>query len=377
MGLELACSNYSRDSLSTDLWTLLNPFEKIALGVGIVCTIFMLIGVPWNLLVIVTVLRKHLFLQPAILLLLNLAITDFLLCLVALPYNAVPAIANEFIFGNTDYVRCQFCQVGFIYTLLLLMSVYNVALLSLDRFLYVKKPLKYEKIVTVKRVSVVLLICWLLFTVFSLLPIFGVGQIALGEVVSTCTVSFDFETMQDSRTNYVYLLVFIMGASILPAIILIVTNIWMLCIIRISIMKGYHRATENSGNRGSLNLLVRKHIRLVQVFGAIFCANIFTWVPTFISIVMIAANVIVPWFIALGHLSLLSQAVIHPILQVVMLKDIRVEITRPYYYFKHQCSSPRNESGREETVSGGVLRRFGETLDKWGTALVNYHSQTM
>ena len=96
-----------------------------------------------------------------------------------------------FLETHTDY--CQFCQMNGIATdLLLLMSVYNLALLSLDRFLYVKKPLKYEEIVTVKRVVVVLVACWLLLIIFCLLPAFGVGKIALNTVVSTCTITISY-----------------------------------------------------------------------------------------------------------------------------------------------------------------------------------------
>ena len=75
MGLELPCSNYSRDSLSTEIWSPRKEHDGLAHSVAIVFIIYMLIAIPWNLVVIVIILRKRLFLQPAILLLLNLAIT--------------------------------------------------------------------------------------------------------------------------------------------------------------------------------------------------------------------------------------------------------------------------------------------------------------
>ena len=188
MDFQLACSNFSRELLTTDIWTLAVQFEDIATGVGIVQIIFMLIGIPWNLIVIGTILYRRLFLQPAVLLLLNLAINDFLLCFVSMPFNIIPAITGEFALGSSDYVRCQVCQIGIIMTTLLLVSVYNIAFLSLDRFLYVKKPLKYEQIVTVKRIGLILAISWVLFGVFSLLPLLGIGEIFLTNVVSTCTI---------------------------------------------------------------------------------------------------------------------------------------------------------------------------------------------
>ena len=390
MGLVIQCSNYSQDSLSTEIWSKNKAFEEIGHGIAIVFIIFMLIGVPWNLAVIVTILRKCLFLQPAIMLLLNLAITDFLLCLVAMPFNVIPAIAHEYIFGDTDYVRCQFCQInGVVTNTLLLMSVYNVALLSLDRFLYVKKPLKYEEVVTVKRVVVVLVICWVLFILFCLLPVFGVGEVSLGSVVSTCTINF---SEYGPNLPYIIFWVFIIAASVLPLLILLITNIWMLCIIRKSVLKKYHRARENmfdvrqGGRKLSVQSikLKKKHktdqLRVLQIFGAILCASILTWMPAFVSVIVLASRVIVFWLIAFGHISISSQAVIHPILQVVFLRDIRIEITKPYRYLKRKLckhSSTPDEDGSGEITSclrGTTLGRCCAMLDKCGANLITYYS---
>ena len=343
----------------------------------------MLIAIPWNLVVIVIILRKRLFLQPAIMLFLNLAITDFLLSLVALPVNVIPAIAHEYILGDTDYVRCQLCQInGIANNLLLLMSVYNVALLSFDRFLYVKKPLKYEEVVTVKRVVVVLVACWVLFILFCLLPVVGLGEIDFGTVVSTCTINFSY---YGPNIAYIYFWVFIVAASILPLLILLVTNIWMLCIIRKNVLKEYHRARENMFDvregRKELPLqskLKQKHRRdqlhLLQIFGALLCASIIIWVPPFISIVVLATRTVVYWLIGFGHISMHLQVMIDPILQVIFLRDIRVEITRPYHYLKRKlckCSSSPDESGGEKSLRESVLGRCCIMLN---TTLINYNS---
>ena len=337
MDFQLACSNFSRELLTTDIWTLAVQFEDIATGVGIVQIIFMLIGIPWNLIVIGTILYRRLFLQPAVLLLLNLAINDFLLCAVSMPFNIIPAITGEFALGSSDYVRCQVCQIGIVMTTLLLVSVYNIALLSLDRFLYVKKPLKYEQIVTVKRVGLILVVCWALFGVFSLLPLLGVGEIFLSDVVSTCTIFAPPPGLVALDVSFIYLWVFIIGSSALPVIVLLVTNTWMLCIVSKSLSTKHRRARSNSMGQSSLTDQIqlvhrRAQIRLTQVFVAVYSTNILTWVPTVISVSLVAGSVIVPGFIAFGHLSLLSQAVIHPIFQAVLLRDVRMTIMNPCRY---------------------------------------------
>ena len=121
----------------------------------------------------------------------------------------------------------------------------------------------------------------------------------------------------------------------------------MLCIIRKSVLKKYHRARENMSDvrEGGRELplqskLKQKHRRdqlhLLQIFTALLCASILIWMPPFISIIVLATRVFVYWLLPFIHLSIHFQAVIDPILQVIFLRDIRVEITRPYRYLKRK-----------------------------------------
>lgn len=52
------------------------------------------------------------------------------------------------IYGKRDDV----CQTGTLFTMLPLVSIYTVALLAVDRAIYLKKPLIYEQIVTPWRI---------------------------------------------------------------------------------------------------------------------------------------------------------------------------------------------------------------------------------
>ena len=205
MSVEFACSNYSQDNVTSGSWSI-NPYFRVAtLTMSGFLILFMLIGIPWNLLLIVIIIKKRLFKQPAILLLLNLAITNLLLCLLVMPMNIIPALAGEFIFGSSDYARCQVCHLILIMSILLLMSVHNIALLSLDRFLYVKKPLQYQNIVTLKRVIAILVLCWLVFTAFSILPVFGVGLVNFEEAIAACVLTW---AVKGLNIHYVYYWVF-------------------------------------------------------------------------------------------------------------------------------------------------------------------------
>lgn len=321
--------------------------------------VFMLLGIPWNLLLITVIIGKHLFKKPAVLLLLNLAFTNLFLCIIIMPMIISPAIAGEFLFGSSDYVRCQVCHASaIVMAILLLMSVYNVVLLSLDRFLYVKIPLKYNSIVTGKRVALVLVLCWLAFATFSILPMFGVGFISFVHVLSMCTSAF---LTVGLNGQYIYYWVFIALACVIPVAVFLFVNAWMLCIVKKNYASGYLRAKENLKSDPTSTLhkqMQRKHvednIRLIQVFGALFLSSIFTWMPLAIAVIMTTVgNFFVLEFTVFATLCFFSQSVIHPIVQILLLQDIRAVIIKLFKKLLLQgrnvtiTESTNNPSGRE------------------------------
>ena len=247
-----------------------------------------------------------------------------------MPLNVIAQLTREFPFGSNDNTRCIVCHLfGVIQNTFFLLSVYSVTLLSLDRLLYVKRPLKYAKTVTVRRTILILLFCWLLSFLLSSLPLFGVGLIDFGDLLAACSVGYDLSA---EDPDYVYFLSMIAGICVVPMCVLLVSNIWLLCIIRKKISKGYHRSILDASASSSLTLRIidenkQKHLRLTQIFGVIFMTSIVTWTPTLVSIILLT-QIILPAYIVFAHICLLSQVVIHPVVQVILLKDIRDEITR-------------------------------------------------
>ena len=332
MSLSADCSNFSGETLTVELWDLDDQLRDLTLSIGVVVTIYILLGILLNLVVIGIILKKRLFKQPAVLLLLNLTVTNFLMCVLVLPFNAISALAGGFIFGNSDRVRCEICKTGNLFTAMLLVSVYSVTLLSVDRFLYVKRPMKYDRIVTMKRVVVILVSFWVVFVAFSLLPFLDVGVVFFSRPLSLCTLVTDYNKV---NTAFVYVWVLIGAVCILPSVVLVVTNIWMLWIMARTVSNKFNRQVSNiSGgeSRSSFYSILTKlkakykssQFRLLQVFGAIFGINIITWLPTVVSISLVSANVISLEYLVFAHLSLLSQVVLHPVIQVFLYKDIRV-----------------------------------------------------
>ena len=118
-------------------------------------------GLPWNVLVLVTVIKEKLYKQPSILLLINLILTDIAFLVIPLPLLVVTGLAGEYIVGNTDWIRCQTCPIAFETLTLMYNSLFIIAMMSVDRFLYIYKPLQYERLVTKVWILVPMLIAWI------------------------------------------------------------------------------------------------------------------------------------------------------------------------------------------------------------------------
>ena len=344
-------SNLSHDVVTDDWWLLEDDQRTNGLVIFIISMIYIFIGMPANVFIIVCVLRMKLYEQPAMIALMNLTLVDLLLCAIVLPFNIIPGIAGEFVLGNSDFVRCKVCQIGIFYITLSLASLFSVTMVSVDRFLFIKIPLLYDKFVTVRRMIIVVLITWFVCILISVLPILGFGRIYFSKYVATCTI----DTSADR--GYVLLLV---GVSLIPLSILAVTNVWVVNIVRKQLRRIYqaYRTCSSDVQRQQLSYQINKRIKcrrnqkqlnLIRIFLAIFFVDIFTWIPILILLVLTATIRIdqVPiWYTSFSFLTLTSQAVLHPILEAFMVSEIKEVIVKlcKYKDIGHSQSNSDNQN---------------------------------
>ena len=98
--------------------------------------------------------------------------------------------------------------------------------------------------------------------------------------------------------------------------VLVVTNIWVLCIVCKQIHKRMQQFENNGKHRADIQQKL-KQFRLVKIYRAILIANLVTWMPSVINtigtFVAIYRQVIIPnGFFVTNYLFFLSQVVITP-----------------------------------------------------------------
>ena len=313
---------------------------------AVVLTTFLVIGAFLNLAVIVSIVKKKLFSQPTFLLLLNLSVTDFLFCATVMPFHVVTGFAGEFVFGSSDLVRCRVCKVGVIITILAFLSLHSVTLISVDRLLFIKKPLHYHKIVTIERIVVVMVLTWCACIGISLPPLFGVGQINYIQDLFHC--AFDFT----SHSVYTIILV---GEALVPLLGLVISSLWVALIAQKHLKQIYRTGDQQESanhHRVAKKQKSKHQFHLIRVFGAIIIANILTWIP--IMTLAVVATVVENKFDIpieykiFSYLCFLFQPVVHPLLEASLISEIGF----PFLKWLRSCWRLRkSRRHKEETCS--------------------------
>ena len=328
--LEFSCSdaNISRSSVTPEFWdthSVSSTFRSGAITEATILLLFSLVGIPSNAIIILCIVKGKLYKQTTHILLLNLAISDFLVCMFVLPPIVISGFAGGFIYGESDFQRCQVCQSVMIFIALVLLSVNVVGLASLDRFVYIKYPLRYDQLVTVPRVIVAVILAWVLSIFQAILPLAEFGQYNYSFTVSTCTPDF-FE-----GTGNLYV-IFTLCLAFIPVAVTIITNIWIACIARRQI-KVIYQIEDDVKKEGNQNMKKeifsergRKQLALVRAFGVIIIVNLMVWMPivifTILSFVLSDEAIPIGYYI-FAYITVVSQSVLHPLIEGCFIPDIK------------------------------------------------------
>jgi len=322
MNETLLCRNTSRNTLTEHAWTLHDEDEVNGTVTGLVLLAVILVGLTWNVLVLVTILKEKLYVRPSIVLLMSLVSTDILALLYPAPLLVVTGLAGEFIFGSSDNIRCKVCHTGIFAVLFLLNSFFTMALMSVDRLLYICKPLQYERLAK-PRVMVAIVVLVLIVDI-----IVNVGDVWNNEYTSfyppllICVEEFSTAS-----------LIIVIVCFALVCVIVLVSNLWFFVIVMRNIKAVYGAQLSYSEKRQSKldhfvstssKVLYQKQARLYLMVLALLLSTMLPWVPLMGAMTaMQQGHEVSRVLIIMGLLLLYSQTVVHPIIETLLIPDVR------------------------------------------------------
>ncbi|KAI6190150.1 G-PROTEIN-RECEP-F1-2 domain-containing protein [Aphelenchoides bicaudatus] len=193
-------------------WTLRIDVKIIY---SLIYVVIFVVGLIGNGLLIGKIRHK---LTVANVFLINLAISDLLLCITALPITPVLAFMKRWIFGGALCKFVPLCQ-----TISVLISSYCLCLIAVDRYRSIVTPLKVP--FTIMQAQIFMAICWLGAIVVSS-PLFltqELQQIVLFNVTLCGEFCGEYQWPADNRLKLAY------GSAILVFQYLIPVSILSFC----------------------------------------------------------------------------------------------------------------------------------------------------
>ncbi len=325
-----------QSSIEDGLWRIEekgSSHRPSIIALGVIQVLYVLIGLPWNAIVLTVILIKKLFKDFTYIFLINMVLAD-LLALLVLPFNIASAFPMKFVIGDSDFARCQACHGIIVLTLTFTnASLFFLAWLSVDRLIYVQWPLMYPKIISKKSIIPVVVITWIVCLVISLPPVFGFGEIKFANPIGSCSLIATGTNRVAPNIVYVFVL---LGILSFPLVAALAADIWLLIIVckgmrtrytktrrSIKSMPHQQRRDSEAKIKGGYH---KKQLIIIQVFGIIFGINIITWIPTtlitLVSLIVGADNISIWWF-SFVYIIYVSQPAIHPILETCLVGKAR------------------------------------------------------
>ncbi len=139
--------------------------------------------------------------------------------------------------------------------------------------------------------------------------------------------------------------------------------IWILCIVRSSIIANFQRSLrymDTSGGQTEIMENERQNVqlRLVRVFVAILTANLLTWLPMIASALtgaIVRSGRIPTLMYTFAYLSFLSETVIHPILEACLIREVRVTMSSSFGFCRRKIKWCRGGKGDSSNLRANTM----------------------
>ncbi|XP_049757213.1 trace amine-associated receptor 4-like [Elephas maximus indicus] len=151
------CFAFVNSSCPKNVRSLLSAFAMYVVMIGAI--VMTMLG---NMVVIISIAHFKQLHSPTNFLILSMAITDFLLSCVVMPFSMIRSIESCWYFGDLFCKIHSCCDIMFCTT-----SIFHLCFISVDRYYAVCDPLHYVTKITIPVIEVFLLISWSFPTFFA------------------------------------------------------------------------------------------------------------------------------------------------------------------------------------------------------------------
>ncbi|XP_035997874.1 melanopsin-A isoform X2 [Fundulus heteroclitus] len=167
--------------------------------IGVVILAVGITGMLGNFLVIYAFSRSRSLRTPSNIFIINLAITDFLMCITQSPIFFITSMHKHWIFGKKGCELYAFCGALFG-----ICSMMTLMVIAVDRYVVITRPLASLGAMSHKKALCFVAVAWVYSMGWSLPPFFGWSAYVPEGLMTSC--SWDYMTFTPSVRSYTMLL---------------------------------------------------------------------------------------------------------------------------------------------------------------------------
>ena len=264
-----------------------------------------------GVVLLITITQRNSWKQSSTIFFTSLILAHLVLTLLYLPFTIIALAAGEWIFGNTDEEKRDFCSF-IAYTLWYSIPVITITLaaISFDRFLFIVKPHLHKRFMKPWVALTLTIAIWILAALATFTPfIEGSGAVFMYEgSQGTCTVVL--LELEFAMFSFV--------GSLLVVGVIIVTSVWTFCFTR----KFIQNQSEIAGD----NVYTSKKRRLFGIFGAMLIVYGLCFTPGIINYAVVRAIFVSDKIYLAVVISFIFVSVLSPIVQSYFRPEIKNKI---------------------------------------------------
>ncbi|KAM3859865.1 melanopsin-A-like [Diretmus argenteus] len=290
--------------------------------IGVVILVIGITGVLGNVLVMYAFCRSRSLRTPANMFIINLAITDFLMCVTQTPIFFTTSMHKRWIFGKKGCELYAFCGAVFG-----ICSMITLVVIAVDRYMVITRPLASLGVMSRRKALCILAAAWAYSMGWSLPPFFGWSAYVPEGLLTSC--SWDYMTFTPSVRSYTMLLftfVFFIPLSII---------IFCYCGIFRAIRRTTRAIAKISceGNRDSVKRFhrLKSEWKMAKVALIVILLYIISWAPySCVALTAFAgyADMLTPYMNSVPAVIAKASAIHNPIIYAITHPKYRSAISR-------------------------------------------------
>ncbi|XP_022604351.1 melanopsin [Seriola dumerili] len=284
-------------------------------------------GMVGNFLVIYAFSRSRSLRTPANMFIINLAITDLLMCVTQTPIFFTTSMNKRWIFGEKGCEIYAFCGALFG-----ICSMITLTVIAVDRYFVITRPLTSIGVLSRKRAFFILVAAWVYSLGWSLPPFFGWSAYVPEGLLTSCT--WDYMTFTPSVRAYTMLL--FIFVFFLPLFIIIYCYVFIFRAIRTT-NQAVGKINGSTHSHGSSRDSVKSFHRLqnewkmAKIALIVILLYVISWSPySTVALTAFAgyADMLTPYMNSVPAVIAKASAIHNPIIYAITHPKYRIALAK-------------------------------------------------